>query len=132
MMAFLMLSHLNLEKERQLQESEKIGLERKAIFLIDAMAKNRNLENPLLGSALADFQKKRVEQNEIDAGLFLKSAQLQDEKFFAGRVSLDFGTGKQTVFLEKESKKCVALDRIVSAEGKLARLEAVICEKEAQ
>lgn len=130
MMSFLMLSHLNFEKEQMLQESERIGLERKAIFLIDAMAKNRNEENPLAGSALLDLEKKRVVQNEIDEELFLRAGQLQDETFFVSSISLDFGNAKEKRFFEKESRKCLALDRLVSANGNIARLEAVVCEKE--
>lgn len=129
MMAFLMTQHLNFEKERELQASEKTSLQRKAIFLIDAMVKNRNEENPLVGSALLDWGKKRVEQNELDPELFSKAGQLQDEKFFVGGIYLDFGNKKETIFLEKKGGECIGLDRLVSIQGKLAMIGVVVCEK---
>jgi len=128
LMLSLMLASFEAAKEEEITTVKKTELQGKAIFLLDAMAKNRNEEQPLLGSALYDGERHRVLSNEIDAGLFEKARQLDSEKFFVKSVSLKGGEEKTIVF-EGKGKECISLDRIVLAGGKKAMLGVVLCEK---
>jgi len=128
-MLSLMLNHLELEKEKELGFVEKLSLQRKAIFLIESMAKNRNEETPMLGLSKIDLEKHRVLSNEIDLELFYKTEQLKGKEFFVSSVSIEALELKETRQFEEAGQECISLDRIVLVEGKTGKLEATICER---
>jgi len=105
LMLSLMLAQLDLLKGQAIESIEGIALQRKAIFLIDSMVKNRNEENPGLGSALFDAQKHRILQNELDPILL-------------GRARAEIESGEN----------CLSLDRIVLVNGKLEKAGVRVCE----
>ena len=128
LMLSLMLASFEAAKEKEITAVKKMELQSKAIFLLDAMAKNRNLEQPLLGSALYDRERHRVLTGEIDTGLLEKARQLESEEFFVKSVSLK-GNEEKAILFGGEGKECVSLDRIVLANGEKAMLGVVLCEK---
>lgn len=128
LMLSLMLASFEAAKEGEIARVKKIELQGKAVFLIDAMAKNRNLEQPLLGSAMYDAERHRVLTGEIDIVLLEKARQLESEKFFVKSVSLK-GMQEKTIVLGEEGKECISLDRIVLANGEKAMLGMILCEK---
>ncbi|MFA4855638.1 MAG: hypothetical protein WC634_03575 [archaeon] len=128
LMLSLMLASFEAAKEEETAQVKKAELQGKAIFLLDAMAKNRNEEQPLLGSALYDGERHRVLANEIDAGLLEKAQQLGSERFFVKSVSLK-GMEEKEILFEGEGKECISLDRVVLAGGKKAMLGVILCEK---
>jgi len=129
LMLSLMLSQISLATENELKPIEKIGMQRKAIFLVDAMVKNRNEEQPLLGSTVYDLERHRVLQNEIDFALLLKAKQLECQDFFVSRLSLASQENETIVFEKGQGKNCVSLDRLVNVNGKLGKVGVVVCEK---
>ena len=124
LMLSLMLAHFGFEREQAVGAFGEISLQRKAVFLIDSMAKNRDEGQPLLGSALFDEDKRRVLQNEIDLALLGKASGFRKGRFFVSQVSV---SGKN-LFFEEGGDSCVSLDRIVSVDGRLENLVVVACE----
>jgi hypothetical protein len=129
LMLSLMLAGFESEKNAEIELVKKNELQGKAIFVIDAMAKNRNEGQPLLGSAVYDRKRHRVLVNEIDAVLLGNAKQLASEKFFVKSVSLIGGAEEKTVVFGGTGGQCVSLDRIVTANGNSAMLGVVLCEK---
>jgi len=125
LMLSLMLSQLEILKNREIADIERIELQRNAIFVIDSMAKNRDEEQPLLGMAMYDAEKHRVLSNEIDSILFENAEPVVFENFFVSSVSI----GEIEKLFEEQGEKCISVDRIVLANEKKEMLEAVVCEK---
>ena len=125
LMLSLMLSQLEILKNREIADIERIELQRNAFFAVDSMAKNRDLERPLLGLALYDAEKHRVLSNEIDTMLLEKAKPVLFENFFISSVSI----GKIEKLFEEPGEKCISVNRLVLANGKKEMLEAVACEK---
>ena len=125
LMLSLMLSQLEILKDREIENVKKIELQRTAFFTIDSMTKNRDEERPLLGLALYDAEKHRVLSNEIDTSLLKNSKPVLFENFFISSVSV---AEIEKVF-EKQGEKCISVDRIVLVNGKKEMLEVVVCEK---
>ena len=125
LMLSLMLSQLEILKDREIENVERIELQRTAFFTIDSMTKNRDEERPLLGLALYDAEKHRVLSNEIDTSLLKNSKPVLFENFFISSVSV---AEIEKVF-EEHGEKCISVDRIVLVNGKKEMLEVVVCEK---
>ena len=125
LMLSLMLSQLEILKNREIADIERVELQRNAFFAVDSMAKNRDLERPLLGLALYDKEKHRVLSNEIDTMLLEKAKPVLFESFFISSVSL----GEIEKVFEEQGEKCIAASRLVLANEKKEMLEAVVCEK---
>ena len=114
----LMLAHFGFEKELALEGFGEISLQRKAVFLVDEMVKNRNGKQPLLGSAAFDAEKRRVLSNELDLALLKKAKGFRKEGFFVSSVSV----AGQSLLFEKAVENCMGLDRIVLVQGILEKL----------
>ena len=128
LMVFIMMSTINERTENQVGELNKIELQRKAIFLIDSIVKNRNEENPLLGSAIFDKQKKRVLQNRLDVELLKNVKPIQSEEFYISKLS--FTTNKEEIIFQSKPKgNCISIDRTVTIVNKIGKLEVIACEK---
>jgi hypothetical protein len=124
LMLSLMFTQLNLVKEEQLAGLEKLSLQERAIFLIDSMVKNRNLQQPFLGSALYDPEKHRILQNQLDPEILLNAREADFGKFSVSRPSF---TGNRVV--SAGARNCISLDRIVLIEGMVSKVEVTVCEK---
>ena len=125
LMLSLMLSQLEILKDREIENVKKIELQRTAFFTIDSMTKNRDEERPLFGLALYDAEKHRVLSNEIDTSLLKNSKPVLFENFFISSVSV---AEIEKVF-EEQGEKCISVDRLVLVNGKKEMLEVVVCEK---
>ena len=125
LMLSLMLSQLEILKNKEIENVERIELQRNAFFAIDSMTKNRDEERPLLGLALYDSEKHRVLSNEIDSLLLKNAKPVLFENFFISSVSV----GKIEKVFEKSGQKCISVNRLVFMNGKKEMLEVVVCEK---
>ena len=125
LMLSLMLSQLEILKNKEIEDVERIELQRNAFFAIDSMAKNRDEERPLLGLALYDAEKHRVLSNEIDTTLFENSKTVLFENFFISSVSI----GEIEKVFEEQGEKCISVNRLIFANGKKEMLGAIVCEK---
>jgi len=125
LMLSLMLSQLEILKNKEIENIERIELQRNAFFAIDSMTKNRDEERPLLGLALYDAEKHRVLSNEIDTVLLENAKPVLFENFFISSIS----AGKIEKLFEKSGQKCISVDRLVFMNGKKEMLEVVVCEK---
>ncbi len=125
LMLSLMLSQLEILKNKEIENIERIELQRSAFFAIDSMIKNRDEERPLLGFALYDAEKHRVLSNEIDAILLKNTKPVLFENFFISSISV----AKIEKVFEKPGKKCISVDRLVFVNRKKEILEVVVCEK---
>ncbi len=125
LMLSLMLAHFGFEKELALNSFEEISLQRKAVFLIDSMVKNRNERQPLLGAAVLDREKGRVLSNELDLSLLGQASGFRRESFFVSSVSV---AGKNFLF-EGAGENCMGLDRLVLVQGSFEKLLVVACEQ---
>jgi len=125
LMLFLMLSQLEILKNKEIENIERIELQRNAFFAIDSMAKNRDEERPLLGLALYDVEKHRVLSNEIDTMLLENAKPVLFKNFFISSVS----AGKIEKVFEKSKQKCISVNRLVFMNEKKEMLKVVVCEK---
>ncbi len=125
LMLSLMLSQLEILKNKEIENVERIELQRNAFFAIDSMTKNRDEERPLLGLALYDSEKHRVLSNEIDTILLKDAKPVLFKNFFISRISI----GEIEKMFEEPGEKCISADRLVLVNGKKKLLEAVVCEK---
>ncbi len=125
LMLSLMVMQFQLTKEEQLASLERLSLQERAIFLIDSMVKNRNEQQPLLGSAVYDGKRHRILQNQLDPEMLFSAREANLGKASVSSISL---SGKTLVFFPAEERDCIALDRIVLVNGIAGRLEAVVCE----
>jgi hypothetical protein len=125
LMLSLMLAHFGFGKEQALETFGEISLQRKAVFLIDSMVKNRDEKQPLLGSAVFDGKKRRVLQNGLDLELLEKAGGFRRGTFFVSQVSVS----GQRLFFEESGERCLTLDRLVLVQGSLEKLVVVACEK---
>ncbi len=125
LMLSLMLSQLEILKNKEIENIERIELQRNAFFAIDSMTKNRDEERPLLGFVLYDVEKHRVLSNEIDTMLLENAKPVLFETFFISSVSV---AEIKKVF-EEPGQKCISVDRFVFVNKKKEILEAVVCEK---
>ncbi|MBN2067421.1 MAG: hypothetical protein JW744_03065 [Candidatus Diapherotrites archaeon] len=130
LMALLLLMHLGIAGEKQEIEFRQMELNRTALFLADSIVKNSNPEKPALGSAAFDKERARVLANELDAGLLGEIQEMEKNGFFIASISLkEIGGSEKTVFSKPAGKNCTALDRIVSAQGRIAKMAVQLCEK---
>lgn len=125
LMLSLMVMQFQLTKEEQLASVERLSLQERAVFLIDSIVKNRNEQQPLLGSAVYDGEKHRILQNELDPEMMFSAREANLGKVSVSSISL---AGKTLVFSPAEERDCIALDRIVLVNGIAGKLEAVVCE----
>lgn len=125
LMLSLMLAHFGHERNEILGMFGDVVLQRKSVFLADAMVKNRDEEQPLLGSAVFDAEKHRVLSNEIDPALLESAKGFRQGSFFVSSVSL----AGQALSFEERRGNCISLDRIVLVQGKQERLVVVACEE---
>lgn len=107
----------NVKTERDFE------LWKNTVFFADAIVKNNSPEQSVLGSAVFDFEKQRVKSNEIDLKLLEKASAIENKEFELKKISLVFQDSEK-VFFEKQTgkKNCLAIERIVLAEGKIAKL----------
>lgn len=129
LMLSLMVSQLELSKEKELAQIEKFAFYRTGLFLSDTLVKNRDGQNALLGSAFFDFEKQRVEQNALDWEFLEKGKGISIGKFFVSRVSLHNGNAALVKEFEKKQEPCISIDRLVFIENSLRKLEVLVCER---
>ena len=104
------------------QSAEKINanfeLEEKALMIADAMVKNANAENPLLGACIYDAEKKRVKTNELSSSEIKRTRPAQFGKVFVQRISYEIGGKKETLVLDqKNTNNCATAKRFVLIDG---------------
>jgi len=128
LMALLILGHFSIEGERAADAMGMASLERKAVFLLDAMVKNRNEGIPVFGLAGLDPERRRVTPNELDPALLEKAEQFEGRGFFVAGLAVS-SNGNRKVLWETAGESCVSLDRVVLILGKLSLLEAKVCER---
>lgn len=141
-MLLLMLAALLLEAESSvaLQKGAVRGAEKEllASALSEAIVKSRNAQNPALGAAYHDAQKRRVQANLIDPGLLRKIRPSDFGPYsLAGIYTRDY-SGAKYVFGHAGTMAggggsgCIAVERFVLIAGLVeekAALGVVVCEK---
>ena len=123
---FASLAHSFFLVNNALHASASVALEQKAIALADSLVKNRNVENPLLGSAVLDPARHRVLSNVMDASLL---ARLEPQALGGVRVSQAYvrdSLSFRVLFSEDASGACVTVERVILLEGVKA-LGLVVC-----
>jgi len=125
----LYLSNLILSEERKISQIE---LDEKALFIVDSMIKNQNLENALLGACNYDSSKKRVLTNNLNYTQIKTNLKpISFGKFFVKSVTITFSNTnqKETIQLsEKNSANCINVKRFSLVEGAKAIIEVKTCK----
>jgi len=128
MIALVSLQCINGSVEASAAQLQNFELEKNTIMLLDAMAKNRNEENPALGAAVYNAEKRRVEENNIDIALLKQANPLVSGGIILKKISLHYKNGETKTILETTGgENCLAAGRVVLAGGKKALLEGVVC-----
>ncbi len=93
-------------------------LEEKALMLADAMVKNNNSQNPLLGACIYDADKKRVRTNELSSTEIKRAQFMQFGKIFVKSISYETARKKEiTPLTQKTSENCITSKRFVLIDG---------------
>lgn len=124
----IMLNRINTSTETLTEEINKIELQRNTIFIIDSLTKNRNLENPLLGSATLNEEKKRVMQNSLDPKLIKQAKPIETDKFFTAKLAIKTNE-ERIIFQKKQKGNCITLDRTITISNRTGKVEVTACEK---
>ncbi len=116
------------------QNIEQIELDEKAIFVIDSMVKNQNIENAILGACNYDLSKKRVMPNNLNfTQITTNSKTIESKNFFVKDIKITFTqtNQKETILLtEQTSKRCINVKRFALIDGRKAIIEVTTCKKE--
>jgi len=128
LVATIMLNKISLDARAMEGQIKKIELQRNAILILDAMTKNRNTQNPALGAACLDEEKKRVMQNEIDPKLIEKAKPIETDSVETTRLTIKAGEEK-TIFQKQGRGNCITLNRAITINGKTGTIELTTCEK---
>lgn len=93
----------------------------RSLLIADSAVKNYDMENPLLGAAHYNPEKRRVEENVIDAALL---AEVEG----ADILFLEYGDGsRETIIDGKEKGECTVVERFVFLGGRKAQLNMGVC-----
>jgi len=120
---FLALFAMEQSTKESIISEKNFELWKNTVFLADAIVKNNSPEQSVLGSAVFDSEKQRVKSNEIDLQLLEKASEIENKEFELKKISLVFRDANR-VFFERhtDKKNCLAVERIVLVQGKIARL----------
>lgn len=134
---FLLVSFAKLSSissSSQMQSS--IEAEFFASSLSEAIVKNRNEENPALGSAYYNPLLRRIESNVIDEALLSKVQPSTFGKYSLSAIYLSNLSGpnssEKNYFFGSSVSDCIAIERFVMLKGlteKTSVLGVVVCEK---
>lgn len=131
--AFLLLANASaLLNERKIG-NKQLFLEEKGILIIDSMVKNRNFEEPLLGSAVFDEEKHRVLSNVLDEKMLerLKAKEIAGVKVVKAWLKEKSESGvKERILFENFNgmeKECRSFERFVIVNGESKMIGAVFC-----
>ncbi len=130
----LMLSILLFQAQSHAQGQEAMARRAEKIFLAasvsEALVKNRNAQNPSLGSAYYNAEKRRVEANVIDPQLLGRAGRLGLGNYFLAGIYKRDG-GENSYFFREGGKNCAVAERFVAFAGPVrtkAIVGAEICE----
>ena len=114
----------------KISESENVSLQKNAFFIADAMVKNRDENNALLGMAGFNAGARRVESNVLPESLEgLRFSRLRGN-IFVESVSIAYFDGNaEEIFSDGggSAKNCIATERLVLKGRKKALLIAKVC-----
>ncbi|MCR4368527.1 MAG: hypothetical protein NUV67_01325 [archaeon] len=102
-----------------------------AISLSQALVKNRNEKNPLLGAAYYNPEKKRVEANVVDEKLLTLLEKIAPTKFGEYEASVAYVRLLWDAAPKTTPKKCTIVERFVLVKGfseKKALIGVGVCE----
>ena len=119
-------SNVSNAKDR-LNENEK---ELFLFSLSEAIIKNRNTEQPIIGSAYYNSEKQRVESNVLDEELLKKIIPQQFGKFYLSEVYTRTTTEKN-VFFSTKKNNCLVQERFIILKNiteQKAILGVILCE----
>jgi len=93
-------------------------LEEKALMIADAMVKNSNTPNPLLGACIYDSEKKRVRTNELSSAEIKRAQFMQFGKIFVKNIIYETNSGRENIALtQKTSENCITSKRFALIDG---------------
>ena len=138
--SFMLLSGLSLIyysfSSSALSAAAEAGEAEKELFAValsDAVIKAGNPENPAVGAAYYDAEKKRFRPNEVDVALLEKIAEKDFGKLRLAALYARFPGGEKNFFFGKVLEKCLAVERFAVFKNAAAErkgiLGVVVCEK---
>lgn len=114
------------------QNIEQLELDEKAIFLIDSMVKNQNLDNAILGACNYDSAKKRVLTNNLNyIQIKTNSKPLLIGNYFVKNIAITFTNTNQKENInlsENNSTNCTTIKRFALVDGQNAIIEMKVCK----
>lgn len=121
---------LNAYAESAEQITANFELEEKALMIADAMVKNSNTINPLLGACVYDADKKRVKTNELSSAEIKRANFVEFGKIFVKSINYETTSGKETITLtQKNSKNCITAKRFVLIDNKSGLIFIQTCRE---
>ena len=108
---------INAEGNNLTQNVGHFFLEEKVMLVADALVKNYNEENGLLGACILDLEKKRVLSNEIDSANFLHLNPVVQDNFFVRSVGYETAFKKEKWLIENKSGNCLVVRRFALIDG---------------
>jgi len=129
LMLLLISMRISMDAENNAAELEEFAAAQSAIFLADSIVKNSNKAQPLLGTALYNAEKHRVESGILDKQLLLSAEEFEFHGILIKKLSLrEIGAEEQTIFgRETASRNCIALNRLVLLDGKKTVVGVTAC-----
>lgn len=122
---------INANAIRQTELLKDFELEEKTLLIADAMVKNYDKNNPLLGACIFDSDKKRVLTNQLSLKRLEEAKQINSEKFFVKTITITKQNSTHKINLNEEDTKkhCLTAKRFALIENEKAIIQTTICEK---
>ncbi len=128
-MLFVITAHTGSAAKESANAINAFGLEKNALLIADALVKNK-FENPLLGSAVFNEEKHRVESNELNLERFRKARAIESDEFIVKEIYIkENGLEERKRLSKLDGVNCLAVERLVLVNEKKAIAGVVVCEK---
>jgi hypothetical protein len=117
--------------QRAVENTESIEVEEKTLMIADALVKNYDENNTLLGSCVVDYEKKRVKSNELTLENIKKAKPIELGNIFVEEIRVNTELLKETIKLEeKKSNECYSVKRFVLIDNEKGTIEVKTCKEE--
>ncbi len=129
--ALIFSTTIKTNATKQTELLKDFELEEKTLLIADAMIKNYDKNNPLLGACIFDLDKKRVLTNQLSLERLKEARQINSEKFFAEKITIKTRNYTHIISLSNKStgKHCLTAKRFALIGNEKAIIQTTLCEK---
>ncbi|MCX6803638.1 MAG: hypothetical protein NTY48_03635 [Candidatus Diapherotrites archaeon] len=127
MMFTLTLAETSKNSKKQILDFE---LEENALLISDTLIKNHYEENPILGSAIIDYDKKRVLENKISLEELKKSKPIKLGEIFVSEIKVILKNRTENILFEqKQYGECISIKRFALIDEEKGIIEVKTCRE---